>query len=236
MVCTGYDAKYPRICLLSADKLDDKDSYKFEGVIGPQKLITSEQLGRNEDKMYDDKDAFFHPEKLNGKYVLYHRIGEDIQTVKAENIEQLKDQDFWNEQISNLQNNTIMTGRPGTWENKLGGGPPPFKTNDGWLMLYHSSDRVGKGRVYRGGIALLDLNDPSKIISRSPFPILEPETDFERKGTVDGVVFPQGIVGKNKDTIQIFYGGADKYVGVAEAKIQDLLDFVNKFDKNGNLK
>jgi|GEM_PF-3144699 len=236
MVCTGYDGKYPKMCLWSADKLEDKDSYKFEGVIGSKYLISAEQLGRNEDKMYDDKDAFFHPKKINGEYILYHRIGEDIQAVKVKSIEQLKDQNFWDEQISDLSSNTVMTAKPGTWENKLGGGPPPFRTKDGWLMIYHSSDKSGNGRTYRGGIALLDLKDPTKVISRSPFPVMEPDTEFERKGTVDAVVFPQGIVKKNKDTIQIFYGAADKYIGVAEAKTQDLLKFVKKFDENGNFK
>jgi len=236
MVCTGYDGKYPKICMWSAEDLNKKDSYKFEGVIGSKYLISSEQLGRDGNKMYDDKDAFFHPEKVNGKYILYHRIGEDIQAIKAESIEQLKDQNFWNTQISELKNNTLMAAKPETWENKLGGGPPPIKTKDGWLMIYHSSDKSGEGRTYRGGIALLDLKDPTKVISRSAFPILEPDTLFERRGTVDAVVFPQGIVKKNKDTIQIFYGAADKYIGVAEAKTRDLLNFVKKFDENGNFK
>jgi predicted GH43/DUF377 family glycosyl hydrolase len=111
------------------------------------------------------------------------------------------------------------------WESiKIGAGPPPIKTAEGWILIYHGVDSK---KVYRTGVALLDLEDPSRVISRSPHPILEPEIEYERCGDIDNVVFPEGAVVLN-DKLSVYYGAADKCCCLATVKIQDLLDYLNE--------
>ena len=224
IVCTGYDGEYPMMCHWSTTDLADQSKYHFDGPIGPRAARL---------KGGDDKDALLFPEKVNGKYMVFHRIGENIQAVFAKNLKQLKGQDFWKTQLSELDKNTIMRAKSGTWENKLGGGPPPIKTKDGWLMFYHASDKSGPGRQYCGGLALLDLKNPTKVIARAHDPIIKPEMAYEKNGPVPGVVFPQGLI-QNGDKLNVYYGCGDMNVGVAETKISDLLKHVKQFDADGN--
>ena len=111
------------------------------------------------------------------------------------------------------------------WEKKIGGSTPPLKTEEGWLLLYHGVDSEG---IYRVGVALLDLDNPSKVIARSPNYIMEPEYDYELNGFYKGCVFPTGnvIVG---DTLYVYYGSADKYCCVATCSVKELLDYVLKY-------
>ena len=90
-------------------------------------------------------------------------------------------------------------------------------------MFYHGVSK--NDNIYRVGAVLLDLKNPTKIISRTEQPIFEPETDYEKKGEVSNVVFPCGNV-IIKDKVYIYYGGADKVVGVATIKINDLLSAI----------
>ncbi len=230
IVMTGYDGKTPQINLVTTTNFKE---FNNVGMIGPQGV--------------DDKDAFFHPGKVvdpadgQEKFMLYHRVSStgNIQYVLAESIEQLKDPDFWKEQMKPevLEAHTLMKKRPGTWENKLGGGIPPIKTKDGWLFVYHASSQ---DRVYRGGVALLDLNDPRKVIHRSPDFIMEPELEYETKGPVPNVVFPQGytiredLLNPGNPDLYIYYGAADKNVGLAKVKLDHLLEYVKQFDADGN--
>lgn len=106
------------------------------------------------------------------------------------------------------------------WEGrKIGAGPPPIKTEAGWLLIYHGVD---PNHVYRARAALLDLEEPWKVIARTPEPILEPEEEYEREGDVPNVVFPEGtaVVG---DQLFVFYGAADKVCCVASARLDELI-------------
>jgi predicted GH43/DUF377 family glycosyl hydrolase len=115
------------------------------------------------------------------------------------------------------------------WEaKKIGAGPPPIMTEAGWLLIYHGVDA---NHVYRAGVALLDLEDPSKVIARSPYPILEPEEEYERIGDVPNVVFPEGTVAQD-GTLYVYYGGADKCCCLATAPLLDLVGFVAQFREN----
>lgn len=224
IICTGYDGKYPRMCHWTTKDLADKTKYNFEGPISPKKGLING----------DDKDALLFPEKVNGKYMLFHRIGEDIQVILANNLRQLKNKNFWKNLIKDLDKNTILKNKPGTWQNKIGGGPPPIKTKDGWLTFYHGSNRPGEGREYDGGLALYDLKNPTKLIARAHDPIMKPETPYEKGGPVPGVVFPQGLF-EDGDNLKVYYGCGDKNVGVAETKIYELLKYVKQFDADGNI-
>lgn len=107
------------------------------------------------------------------------------------------------------------------WESKkIGAGPPPIETREGWLLIYHGVDEE---ETYRAGVALLDPREPWRVKARLPEPILEPEEEYERVGDVPNVVFPEGAV-LIGDELVVFYGAADKYCCAASINIDDLLN------------
>ncbi|SBV99817.1 conserved hypothetical protein [uncultured Dysgonomonas sp.] len=185
------------------------------------------RLGRLTSPVLDDRDVIIFPEKINGQYVLMHRpkqyIGEKY-GVKYPSIWLKFSDDLldWEDKESHL----LLTGIEGSWEEKIGGSTPPLKTEYGWLVIYHGVENGGLG-YYRAGAILLDLENPLKIISKASDFILEPEYDYEIEGYYRGCVFPTGNVIVD-DTLYVYYGGADKYVGVATCNIHD---FIKTFKK-----
>lgn len=108
------------------------------------------------------------------------------------------------------------------WDSTLrGAGPPPIRTRDGWLLLYHATDAREPHR-YKLGAMLLDLEDPSKVIARSPRPILEPDAWYENEGFKSGVVYACGAVVRG-DTLYVYYGGADSVVCAAKTSLSSFL-------------
>lgn len=155
----------------------------------------------------DNKNSFFFPEKIGGKYVMIHRIPPHMWIAYSD------DMVTWT-------NQQILMSPKFDWEFfKIGGGAPPIKTDKGWITIYHGVDRHMR---YRLGVALLDLEDPSKVIGRYNKPFMEPETDYEINGVVPNVTFTCGAV-RIDDTIFLYYGGADTVVCVATAKVDDVL-------------
>ena len=126
----------------------------------------------------------------------------------------------WSEDLVNWHDHKpLMRVQLGAWDcNRIGAGAPPIKTGDGWLNFYHGVDHR---RIYRLGIMLLDLEDPSKVIGRSVEPILNPEMDYEKTGLVPNVVFTCGAA-EIDGRYHVYYGGADKVVGVATIDSADL--------------
>ena len=169
-----------------------------------------------------DKDAILFPEKINSQYVIYHRIEPSIW------VTYLKELKF-----PIKEKHAIIAGpRPGRmWDSlKIGAGAQPIKTVYGWLLIYHGVDY---NYVYRLGVLLVDLNNPQKVLYRSPNPILEPEEDFEiglSGSWVPNVVFTCGAVAgtdkevlEDNDEILVYYGAADTSIGVAKATLADLI-------------
>ncbi len=169
-----------------------------------------------------DKDAILFPEKINGKYVIYHRIEPSIWVTY---LDELK--------FPVREKHAIIAGpRPGRmWDSlKIGAGAQPLKTRYGWLLIYHGVDH---NYVYRLGVILVDLHNPQKVLYRSPNPILEPEEDYEiglDGAWVPNVVFTCGAVpGQAKellddeDEILVYYGAADTSIGLARATVADLI-------------
>ncbi|MEM7339300.1 MAG: glycosidase [Actinomycetota bacterium] len=124
-------------------------------------------------------------------------------------------------------------------DGKVGPGAPPVRTAEGWLCFVHavaSHPTGGKrgwedswGRIYRVGAILLDLDDPSKVLAAAPVPVLEPEVDYETDGFRNDVIFPTGAVarpGDNGDEVWLYYGAADTVVGLATARVDDVVEFV----------
>lgn len=161
----------------------------------------------------DDKDACILPEKINGKYFIIHRSGDDIDSALVPDLE--FDGKTW------LEEYRWISPRPGWWDSKkVGIAAPPIKTEKGWILFYHG---VSEDNIYRVGAILLDLKDPLKIIARTDEPLFEPETKYEKEGIINDVVFPCGIVVIN-DKIFMYYGGGDKVVGVATLSLKKLLN------------
>ncbi len=185
------------------------------------------RLGRLTSPVLDDRDVIIFPEKINGQYALLHRPKQFVGKkygVKYPSIWIKFSDDIlnWEDKESHL----LMTGIEGTWEEKIGGSTPPLKTDKGWLVLYHGVENGGLG-YYRVGAVLLDLENPLRIIARTPDCLLEPEFEYETKGYYNGCVFPTGNVIID-DMLFVYYGAADKYVGVATCNIHELLKFMTE--------
>ncbi|HAL64051.1 MAG TPA: glycosidase, partial [Bacteroidales bacterium] len=119
----------------------------------------------------------------------------------------------------------IMNPEPYHWdEMKIGPGAPPIKTDKGWLSIYHGVFPTMDGSVYRLGVALHDLDDPSKIIGVGDNWILQPEEPYEITGYVHNVVFSCGAVPEDDGTVKIYWGGADTVMCVGTARIDNLVD------------
>src|SRR3989344_3780033 len=166
----------------------------------------------------DDKDACLFPEKVGDKYLIFHRIGTDICA------DFLKSLDFKKEVVNKCIK--IFGPRSGMWDSaKVGITAPPIKTKEGWLLLYHAISE--HHHTYRIGAVLLNLKDPTTVLSRSTDPIFEPEQLYEKEGIVNNVVFPCGMVARD-GLLYIYYGGADKVVGVAAMELDILVDTLAK--------
>lgn len=183
------------------------------------------RLGRLTSPVLDDRDVILFPEKIGGMFVMIHRpkeytgpeYGAEYPSIWLKFSDDILN---WEDKESHL----LITGRKGTWEEKIGGSTPPLLTKDGWLMIYHGVADGGKAE-YCAGAMLLDKENPLKVLARTPEPILTPEHWYETGGLYNRCVFPTGnaIV---DGTLYVYYGGADKYVGVATCDADELLDFL----------
>ena len=117
---------------------------------------------------------------------------------------------------------------PWTWQStKVGPGPPPIETDEGWLLLYHGVLTSCNGFVYSMGAALLDLDEPWRVIARGRDYLLAPDAPYERVGDVPNVVFPTAaLVDCASDRVTVYYGAADTVVCMAHASLSELLAFV----------
>ncbi len=202
---TAYSRRGPRIAAASTK---DFRSYTRYGVVGPD---------------YDDKDCALFPERIAGKFAAVHRIAPNIEIAFFESIQRIdrvSQNPYSKNYLKRIQAKVIMKPEREWEEKKVGIGPPPIRTDAGWLVIYHGVD---SNTVYRAGAALLDLENPRRVIARTPEPILEPEDDYERVGVVPNVVFPGGAV-VIKDELMVFYGGADKVCCVASVPMKLLME------------
>lgn len=162
----------------------------------------------------DDKDTCIFPEKFKEGYFILHRMNNEMCG------DYLSSLDFNAGQVNKCIR--VIGPRKNTWDGaKVGITAPPIKTKYGWLLLYHG---VSKSHAtYRVGALLLDLKDPAIVLARTSDPILWPEEDYEKVGIVNGVVFPCGIIARNKN-LYIYYGGGDRVTGVATIKLSRIMD------------
>lgn len=161
----------------------------------------------------DSKDAALFSEKIDGNFCLLHRVFPHIRIAVAADGRRYKER------------GPVFGPRDGMWDEvKVGVGAPPIKCPFGWILFYHGVD---KNKVYRLGIALLDLHDPSLVIGRTPEPVLEPETSWEKDGQVANIVFTCGAV-EDSDNYWVYYGGADTVIGVASISKKEVWDWAKE--------
>lgn len=131
-----------------------------------------------------------------------------------------KDLKYWGD------SKVIMTARSGFWDcNRIGVGCPPIRTEKGWLLIYYGNKHASSGHIYRIGTALLDLDDPSKVIGRSDIPILSPREYYERVGDVDNMVFTTGaVLNEELGNLMIYYGAATNAICLGWAKLDMLIE------------
>ncbi|MCP3978242.1 MAG: hypothetical protein GY716_02765 [bacterium] len=128
----------------------------------------------------------------------------------------------------------VLHGRDHYWDELIGSGPPPLRTAEGWLHLYHGVARhFGQSNIYQAGAVLLDPDHPTRVKARTRCNILEPRESWELTGQVPNVVFPSGLVTRNPDPgeivgideeLLVYYGAADTAVGLASATVGELID------------
>lgn len=170
----------------------------------------------------EDKDAAVFPRKFGNRYAMIHRPVSTGSSGAHIWLSFSPDLTHWGD------HHVLLQARRGAWwdANKIGLSPPPLETPEGWLILYHGVRHTAGGCLYRLGLALLDLEDPRRVIQRSDEWIFAPEMAYERHGDVNGVVFPCGWI-HDKDTgqIRLYYGGADAYVALATSQLSELLGY-----------
>jgi predicted GH43/DUF377 family glycosyl hydrolase len=185
------------------------------------------RLGIITSKGSDNKDVVLFPEKINQKYLVLHRprswVGPKFGVDRPS---------IWiaeGNTLSNFEKHTLLMKPEQDWEElKIGSGPPPIKTEHGWLLIYHG---VNKDLVYSAGAVILDLNNPFKVIARTKEPILQPEEPYERIGDVNNVVFPTGACIID-DRLHVYYGGADKVCCLAVVELNAFLESILNEGKN----
>ena len=164
-----------------------------------------------------DKNACILPEKINSKYVIFHRIYPNIL------IDFVDDLDYFDGATRWLKGEFRIRPRAASWDSrKIGSGAPPIKTKDGWLLIYHAVGERDPGR-YKMGAMLLDLKNPTRVLFRSKEPILEPLAWYESEGWKGGVIYPCGavVIGGH---LLVYYGGGDKVTCVASVNLDELLN------------
>jgi predicted GH43/DUF377 family glycosyl hydrolase len=170
----------------------------------------------------EDKDAALFSRRLAGRWAMIHRPT-PLRGGAHMWISYSPDLRHWGD------HGLLLEARDGAWwdAGKIGLGPPPIETPDGWLVLYHGAHLTAGGPIYRVGFALLDLEDPTIVLRRSNGWAFGPREPYERDGDVDHVVFPCGwIVDELRDEVRMYYGAADTRIGLATARLSAVLDYV----------
>ena len=218
MTYTAYDGVRAPAGAISSISVEDFLARRFEKWSAPF-ILTPDGI--------DDKDLALLPEKINGNYLLYHRINNQICA------DLLPDLSSGKRASRGIE---VMAPRHGMWDGvKVGIAAPLIKVGDKWLMIYHGVSRHAR---YRLGAALLDASGTS-VIARTADPIFQPLEKYEHEGAIPDVVFSCGTIvrpstpidstqgkslGTSDDTIFLYYGAADKVIGVATASLSHIID------------
>ena len=202
-------------CLLGLFHTSDFSSLEFLGFTGEE----------------DNRNGVLFPEKINGKYASFDRPNKSL----VESGVTTGDSIWYSESDDLIKwesKEMVMEGRPRHWDEYIGAGPPPVRTQKGWLMVYHGI-AMHYQPIYQAGVVLFDLEEPWKVISRGRYNVLEPRELWEMVGQVPNVVFPTGLIVDSFDEngnasldseVKLYYGAADTHIGLAISTIQELID------------
>ena len=165
------------------------------------------------------KSGAILPRKIQGKYWMYW-LGTSADNKDEMGLSYSSDLIHWTEATKT----PVLPRRPGSFDERVvEPGPPPLLTKQGIVLIYNGAD---EHLVYRTGIAVFDRHDPRKVLSRSEEPLFSPELPWEKAGQVPNVVFVEGLIEESIEEskadhkrLLLYYGGADKYVGAAEAPL-----------------
>jgi beta-1,4-mannooligosaccharide/beta-1,4-mannosyl-N-acetylglucosamine phosphorylase len=203
-------------CRLGLARTEDFNRYEFLGIVSKD----------------DSRNGVLLPEKINGKFLRFERPN----SVKLEGGPLTGNTIYLSESDDLINWNYIepvMSGRFHYWDENIGSGPPPVKTREGWLHIYHGvATHFSSSNIYQAGVSLHELDNPAKIIARGSLNILEPREIYEMVGQVQNVCFPSGmIVEKYEDgfaaldsKVLVYYGAADTVVALAFTTIKELID------------
>jgi beta-1,2-mannosidase len=198
---TGYNKKDAQLCLAASHDLIHWDR---KGVILP--------AYKGKWNKGWTKSGAIVPEKIDDKYWMYW-LGSSADKTDQMGISYSTDLLHWTEATET----PVLPRRPGKFDSRVvEPGPPPILTKTGIVLIYNGADDK---LIYRAGVAVFDRKDPRKLLSRTDEPTFAPESEWEKAGQVPNVVFVEGMARRGKHWL-FYYGGADKYVGVAEAAVQ----------------
>ena len=210
-------------CQLGLARTEDFEDIRFLGVTSAD----------------DVRNGVLFPEKVNGAYLRLERpnrarleggpaTGSEIWLAESDDL------------VHWRRRGPVLGGRFHYWDEYIGSGPPPVKTRRGWLHIYHGvATHFGSANIYQAGAALLDLQDPLRVIGRCRGNILEPREPYELAGQVPNVVFPSGMIVEEYDAegyalpsspVKIYYGTADTAVALAVTSIAELLEAATESD------
>ncbi|MDI3297852.1 MAG: glycosidase [Bacillota bacterium] len=168
----------------------------------------------------EDKDAALLPRRVGGRWALIHRP-----VIRGEAhiwISFSEDLRYWGD------HRILLPARPGWWDSaRVGLGAPPIETPHGWLLIYHGVRVTASGSLYRVGLALLDLEEPTHVLRRSEEWVMSPRAAYERSGDVPGVIFPSGAIwDRASDELRLYYGAGDDKVALATARMSEVLAYL----------
>lgn len=170
-----------------------------------------------------NRNAVLFPRRVNGLYTLLSRPSDSGHTPFGDIfLSQSPDMEFWG------RHRHVMGKSGHWWENlKIGGGAAPIETSEGWLLFYHGVTGTCNGYVYSIGGAILDREEPSRVLYRCATYLLTPEADYEERGFVPNVCFPCATL-QDAETgrIAIYYGCADSYVGLAFTTVDEVVGYI----------
>lgn len=198
-----------------------KDLQHFDraGIVVPEVHIGVDTSENQNLKLWD-KNLVFFPRKINGDFYFFHRIKPSILLTSAKNLSDLTPL-FWQDFLVRKDECTLNFHFQFINPNYVGAGCPPLETELGWVFIFHAAYQSQGQITYQIHVALLDLDDPLKVIAQLPYPILEPIMDYERFGNVPDVVFPTACLVQNEQ-LYLYYGAADTCIACAVIAIADL--------------
>lgn len=171
-----------------------------------------------------NRNGVLFPRKVNGKYLLFSRPSDSGHTPFGDIfLSESPDLIHWGK-----HRYVMGKGGSGWWQGtKIGAGPIPIETTEGWLLFYHGVITTCNGFVYSYGAVLLDIDDPGKVLFRTRDYLHTPEKPYETSGFVPNVVFPcASLADADTGRIAIYYGAADTYTGIAFTRADELIEYI----------